>query len=282
MTIARAVLVFAVVAAGVRSSSGQTSGAKEAPPSPPAQAAQPATSPSTPPSGETAASAAVAYEEDERLAQRLLKVSGDVEARTSLCLDLAWNPDEPDAGLRAAALMGGIYRSLGGVNNIVNTTLAEQIRSSDISVATKAISVCSMLGIEDSYLPMRERASRPGSPLRKEAIEGIARLHDGRAIIFFKSLLDTHTAPREEIYQALADLGRPAALLLKSKLDDPQPEERRMALDALLRMATAEDLSALYAYIQKYPPQGDLKKQIYDKIATLEAKQYERPLTNGD
>ena len=139
-----------------------------------------------------------------------------------------------------------------------------------------------MLGIEDSYLPMREQASRAASPLRKQAIEGIAHLHDARAVIFFKNLLDTHAAPREEIYQALADLGRPASLLLKSKLDDPQPEERRMALDALLGMATAEDLSALYAYIRKYPPQGDLKKQIYDKIATLEAKQYERPLTNGD
>src|SRR5206468_223339 len=169
---------FAVLGAGVRNSPGQTPGAKEAaPPTPPAPAGQqPATSPSPPPSGETAAGAAAGFEEDERLAQRLLAVNGDVEARTSLCLDLAWNPEETD-GLRAAALrrlrasnpriladlfvsrigtvpvpervgmlglMGEVYRSLGGVNNIVNSTLADQIRCSDTSVAAKAISVCSM------------------------------------------------------------------------------------------------------------------------------------------
>jgi HEAT repeat protein len=226
------------------------------------------------------------------------------------------NPDEPDAALRAAALrklktsdprilsdlivariatvpvperigmldlVAGIYRKLGGTNNVIDYALAEQIRSSDTSVAAKAIFICSTLGIQESYLPMRELASSIGSPLRKEAIEGISRLHDARAIVFFKTLLEADSAPRTEIYRALAELGRPAAVLLKSKLDDPRPEERRMALDALLGMATDEDLSALYGYIQKHPPQGDLKTRIYDKIATLEAKQYERPLkVKGD
>ena len=98
-------------------------------------------------------------------------------------------------------------------------------------------------------------------------LEGIARLHDGRAIIFFKSLLDAHTAPREEIYQALADLGRPSALLLKSKLDDPQPEERRLALDALLPMATAEDLSA-----------GGLRALAKEKFNTGDVVELQLPL----
>jgi HEAT repeat protein len=117
--------------------------------------------------------------------------------------------------------------------------------------------------------------------MRLEAIEAIGRLNNPRAVGFLTKLLDENSVPRDAIFRALGQLGRPAALTLKQKLDDPDPAERRRALDALLPMANADDLGALYTYIQKYPPDGAAKTEIYDKIATIEAHQYERPLGTG-
>jgi HEAT repeat protein len=179
-------------------------------------------------------------------------------------------------------LIFGLYTKLGGVYSSLDVAMSDQIRSLDPTVARKAIEVCTQLGVREAYLPLREIASRPGAALREDAVAGLARLSDPRAVPFFKKLLDENSMPHDEIYQALGALGRPSALLLKSKLDDPDAAERRRALDALLPMATAEDLSGLYAYIQKYPPDGDLKKRIYDVIATIESQSFERPLGTGD
>src|SRR5205823_3116966 len=108
------------------------------------------------------------------------------------------------------------------------------------------------------------------STLRTEAIRAIGQLGDPRSVGFLQKLLETEPRLREEIYGALGRIGRPASLFLKTKLDDPDPGERLRALNTLLGMATQDDLSALYAYIAKHPPSGDLKKKVYDAIASLE------------
>ena len=252
---------------------------------------------------------------DFRLADRLRGAGPGAAGQVLYCLSIAWNPAESDAAVREAALrrlqgtdarlvaesvitkigtatpaerigmlelMADLFPGMGGVHSSLNAVLAEQIRFRDVEVVTRAISVCSRLRLPDAYLPMREIASRTDSPLRIEAIQGIARLGDPRAVEFFKKLLESNSVPRDEIYRALAQLGRPASILLKSRLDDTDPAERRRAIDALIPMATAEDLTVLYAYIQKYPPEGDLKRALFDTIATIEARYYERPLVGDD
>ncbi len=250
---------------------------------------------------------------DRRLDARLLAAGGDVEGQTGVCLRLVWDQNEPDAGLREAAmrrlrttdarvvadgivelmpsslpavrigmleLMADIYPGLGGRHSYVDGAMADQIRSPNLEVAKTAIAVCSRLGIPDSYLPMRELASQPKSPLRGDAIAGIARLRDPRAVGFLSKLLEpgAGAGSSAEVFQALAEIGRPAALVLKTKTDDPDPAIREQAIEALLRIATAEDLTALYTYVQKRRPQGELKTRLYDKIAELEAGAFERPV----
>ena len=170
-----------------------------------------------------------------------------------------------------------VYPHIGGVDATLDDVLTQQIRHGQPAVAAKAIEITSQLGIPAAYLPLRELATTPGSPLRDEAISAMARLRDPRAVIYFTKLLETEGAPKAEIYRGLAAIGRPAALLLKQKMNDPRPEDHEPAGDALITMATGDDLSALYAYIQKYPPQGERKQRIYDTIATIEARGQERP-----
>ncbi len=149
-------------------------------------------------------------------------------------------------------------------------------------MAAKAIAVTSELGVQAAYIPMREVASTPGSPVQAQAIEALGRLRDPRAVVFFKKLLETDEAPRVVLYRGLGQIGRPAALLLKEKLRAPRAEDRDLACDALLGMADGDDLTALYAYIQKYPPEGERRRRIYDTIATLEAHGNERPAGSDD
>jgi HEAT repeat protein len=250
---------------------------------------------------------------DRRLDARLIAAGADVEGQTGVCLGLVWNQNEPDAALREAAmrrlrttdarvvadgivelmpsslppvrigmleLMADIYPGLGGRHSYVDGALADQIRSPNQEVAKTAIAVCSRLGIPDSYLPMRELASQPKSPLRSDAIAGIARLRDPRAVGFLSKLIEPGAGADSsaEVFQALAELGRPAALVLKTRTDDPDPAIREQAIEALLRIATAEDLTALYTYVQKRRPQGELKTRLYEKIAELEAGAFERPV----
>lgn len=276
------------------------------------------TTPPTETSGDAAGAAVVsatndplAEENDRKLYARLLELRSDEVGQTRYCLDVAWSPQESDEGVRSAALrrlrgtnprvvaaamepaigqaspaarvamlelMGDLYPGLGGTHPSVDAFLCEQIRYPEPSVAKSAMSVCSRLGIPGAYLPLRELASRPGSSLRNDAIAAMAQLRDPRAVDFFGKLLDSQGAPREQIFRALAQMGRPSALLLKTKIDDADPQVRSLALNALLEIATVDDLSSLYAYIQKYPPEGELKRRVYDTIADLEAKGSERPM----
>ena len=292
------------------------------PGSTPSQPATPTPAPAPPdttpkPSGVPPASSTPTPEEvaaDQKLAERLAPRGANPSVQTDLLLTVAWDSKEtaetrtaalrrlsemdprviaeeaiPLLGTAPAAsqiglldLISTLYTKLGGVYSSLNVAMSDQIRSLDPAVAHKAIETCTQLGVREAYLPLREIASRPGAPMRDEAINGLAKLSDPRAVPFFKSLLDANSVSRDEIYQALGTLGRPSALLLKSKLDDPDAAERRRALDALLPMATVDDLGGLYAYIQKYPPDGDLKKRIYDVIATIESQSFERPLGTGD
>lgn len=249
---------------------------------------------------------------DHRLGERLaVHATAGPSSQVDYCLSIAWSPTEPDESIRNAALrklrntdsrliaesimveiddappptrigmmqiMAEKFSTLGGNHPSLNQALADQIRFPVPEVARTAITICSQLRLPEAYLPMRELASRRESPLRTDAITGLSRLGDSRSVDFFKKLLDDPTTPRDEIYAGFAKLGRPAALFLKTKLDDKDPAERSRALTALLRMATVDDLTSLYAYVHKYPPEGDLKTQIYDTIATIETRASERPL----
>jgi len=254
--------------------------------------------------------AVIEFEADERLGQRLAQAPGDIQSKTLYLFELAYNDAEPDTELKRAAMrrlreteprvvtavvtarlassppnvqLGmleitrEVYPKIGGLDATLDDTLSERIRDGNPQVSAKAIEVTSHLGVQASYLPLREVASTPGSPQREQAIQAIARLRDPRAVIFFKKLLDGKSAPKEEIYRGLGAIGRPAALLLKEKMNDPSPQDRDLACDALITMASGDDLSALYAYIQKYPPEGERKQRIYDAIATIEARGQERP-----
>lgn len=242
---------------------------------------------------------------DARLDKLLLKAPSQ-EAQAGVCLDLAWNASEPDEMLRAAAsrrlkaneprvvsaaiaprlrsrppaeripmlnLLADLHSRLGGVDAGVDVLLVDQIRSSDPGLAKAAIDIAVRLGLKEAYIPFREIVSNPGSPLRAEAIEGIVRIGDQRALNFFVALLDADAAPRDEIYRGLAGIGRPASLFLKTKLLDKNPPERQRALDTLLGMVSPEDLSALYMYLERFPPEGELKTRLYETIAHLEAAQ---------
>lgn len=242
---------------------------------------------------------------DRELATALLGARSPAE-QAARCFDILWGPRRHVESLRAAAmrrlqltdapivatlfashiedlppdgkielmgLMADRYRSLGGVDSRLDEMLADQIRSPDLSVASAAIQIAMKIGLREAYIPLRELASAPAAPLRLEAIQGLAQLADPRAVTFFKKLLDSASAPRDEVYRGLGRIGRPASLFLKTKLDDRDPAERLRALDALLAMASAEDLSALYTYIDKHPPQGDLKKRVYETIAVIESSQ---------
>lgn len=250
------------------------------------------------------------FEADERLGKRLLQAPGDVMGKTRFLFELVYDDAERDVELKGAAsrrlhetdprtitaivtarlassppsvqigmleLTREVYLRIGGVDATLDDALTERIRGGNPTVAAKAIEVTSELGIPSAYLPLRELASTPGSPLREKAIEAIARLRDPRSVIYFKKLLDSDGAPKEQIYRGLATIGRPSALLLKEKMNSGSPQDRDLACDALITMATGEDLSALYAYIQKYPPQGERKERIYDTIATIEVRGQERP-----
>jgi hypothetical protein len=280
----------------------------------PSASSAPSPSETTSPDASPTTLAAAELQADDQLAERLKSLGATPAGQTRACLSIAWNPDEPQ-GLRAAAirrlragdartlveglmtdlpsapahekigmmeLMGDMYAGVGGVNSSLNDLLAQQIRSSDPNVAGAAIQVCARAGIPNAYLPLREIASKPDSPLRLQAIQAIGQITDPRAVGFLKKLLDDQGVPRDAIYRALGEIGRPAAVVLKMKLEDPDPAERRRALDALLPIANADDLSALYAYIQKYPPEGAAKAQIYDAIATIETKASDRPLGVGN
>ena len=242
---------------------------------------------------------------DTKLSNLLLKTPG-IPAQLEVCLDLVWNPREPDDRLKRAALrrlrssdprllsdlimtrseriapaqraplvrlLASVYPRMGGVSSRVDEFFVDAIRSTDPVLSEAGINAAVELGLRDGYLPMREISMRADSPLRQKAIMGVAALKDPRAVDFFIRLLDANGAPRDDLYKALASLGRPAALFLKMKALDPDPAERQRALDGLLPMAAAEDLSTLYTFIQKYPPEGDLKTRVYDTIAQLETSQ---------
>jgi HEAT repeat protein len=246
---------------------------------------------------------------DEKLADLLLNTPG-IPAQIDVCLDLAWNPREPDERLKKAAmrrllacdprqlseqimkhserltpaqraplvkLLAAVYGRMGGVDNRMNEFIVDAIRSTDLVLSEAGLNAAIDLGLRDGYLAMKEIAVRPGSPLRHKAIMGVAALKDPRSVDFFIKLLDTNEAPRDDLYKALAGIGRPAALFLKLKMLDPDAAERRRAVDALLPMTTAEDLSTLYTFIQKYPPEGELKTRLYDTIALIEASQAPAP-----
>lgn len=269
----------------------------------------------TPPSDAARGAAVSAFEADERLGKRLLQAPGDVTEKARYLFDLAYDPAEPDLELKSAALRRlrttdprivatvvtsrlavsspeerigmlemsrEIYGRLGGLDATLDDALAERIRDQDPKVAGKAIEVLSELGVAAAYLPLREVAGAPGSPLREQAVAAIARLHDPRAVVFFGKLLGSESAPKEQIYHGLAVIGRPSALLLKEKLSAPHAQDRDLACDALITMANGDDLSALYVYIQKYPPEGERKQRIYDAIATIEARGQDRPAGAGN
>jgi len=245
---------------------------------------------------------------DGTLAQLLLS-SATIERQTDACLDLAWEEKQTDV-LRAAAvrrlhatdprvligrltaripsapaavsvhmmeLLADVFRGLGGVDAGVNVLLADQIRSQDTTIAKGAIDVATRLKLREAYLPLREIASNRSSPLFATALEALVTLADPRAVSFFSKLLDDSSAPRDVIYRGLVAIGRPAALVLKQKLLDNDPDARRRALDALLAIAGPQDLSALYTYIEKFPPEGEEKTRIYATIARIEASPQPRP-----
>ena len=250
------------------------------------------------------------FEADERLGKRLVQVPGDVQGKTAYLFEVVYHSDEPDQELKRAALRRlhetdpriitavvtsrlassppdvqigmlemtrEVYHRIGGVDATLDDTMCELIRNGNPEVAAKAIEITSGLALPSAYLPLRELAADPHSPMREKAIEAIGRLRDPRSVIYFKKLLENPGAPKEQIYQALALIGRPSALLLKEKMNAPDAKDRDLACDALITIADGDDLSALYAYIQKYPPQGERKKRIYDAIATIEVRGQERP-----
>jgi hypothetical protein len=262
------------------------------------------------PPGEAKPRAVIEFEADERLGKRLLQAPGDVQGKTRYLFELAANDAEPDTELKKAAMRRirdteprvvtavvtarlaasppqvqldmlqitrEIYQQIGGVDATLDDALTERIRDGSPPVAAKAIEVTSELGIKSAYLPLREVAGTPGSPLRGQAIDAMARLRDPRSVTYFKKLLESDGAPKEKLYEGLAVIGRPSALLLKEKMNATNPRDRDLACDALITMADGDDLSALYAYIQKYPPEGERKQRIYDVIATIEARGQERP-----
>lgn len=256
------------------------------------------------------------FDADRRLAERMAThATAGLSSQVDYGLAIAWSTQETDESLRKAALrkllqtdsrqvaevvivriagatpearigmielMAQMFSTLGGTHSSLNQALAEQIRFPVLEVSKTAIETCSQLRLPEAYLPLREIATRPGAALRTEAIVGLSRLGDPRAVEFFRKLLDEGSVPRDIVYEGLATLGRPASLLLKSKLDDKDPAERLRAIDALLLIATIDDLTTLYAYVHKYRPEGDLRQKIYNTIATIEARAAERPLGVDD
>jgi hypothetical protein len=202
------------------------------------------------------ARAVVEFEADERLGKHLLQVPGNDQAKTLHLFQLVSNDAEPDIELKKAAMrrlretdprivtavvtshLGDsapvvqlamldmiplVYSKIGGVDATLDDVLVQRIRDGRPDVASKAIEVTSQLGIQAAYLPLREIAAGPASPQRSAAIAAMGRLRDPRAVIYFKKLLETEGAPKQDLYHGLAAIGRPAALLLKEKMNSSIP-----------------------------------------------------------
>jgi hypothetical protein len=242
--------------------------------------------------------------EADRALDALLRGARDDAEQTSRCFDLAWGPQPVEEKIRRAALRrlrqteARVYCSavlerietappeprvemlkitseklpeLKGVDVPLITMIAVQIRSTDRRIAAAAIEIAGTHALRQAYLPLREILANPRSPLRNEAVRALGRIRDPRAVEPLRKLLDDDPSLKPEIYRALTSIGRPSSLVLKMRLDVADPAERALALDALLEIATPEDLGALYTFVQRHRPEGETKRRLYQTIALLEA-----------
>jgi hypothetical protein len=171
-----------------------------------------------------------------------------------------------------------------GFSYLLSEILTRSLSSPDRAVRASATEICARYEIREAYFPLRRRANRSKGADRIEAIRGLGRLHDARGAIFLPTLLDDkERGVREVVYEALAEVGRPSSLVLKERMSHPDETHRILAVEALMRMATVEDLSSLYSFVQTYADLPEsLKTSLYTLIAQLEVRRDKAAASGAD
>jgi hypothetical protein len=171
-----------------------------------------------------------------------------------------------------------------GFSYVLSDIFTSSLSSPDEAVRTSATEICARYALREAYFPLRRRANRSKGADRIEAIRGLGKLHDARGATFLPTLLDDkERGVREAVYEALVEVGRPSSLVLKERMSHPDKTHRILAVEALMRIATVEDLSSLYSFVQTTPDLPEpLKTNLYTLIAELEVRRDKAAASSAD
>lgn len=164
------------------------------------------------------------------------------------------------------------FPNMKGYDYELNSVVARSVSSDDPEIRKLATEMACHYKVKEAYFPLRRRANRSTGEDRLEAIRAFGRLRDARAVYFLPALLDSKEKDvREAVFAALGQIGRPATLALKERLTHPDPQQRILALKALMPVALVDDLPTFYAFVQANPDLDEpLKNDLYALIARLE------------